>query len=160
MTLILSIFSCEETFISKSLTSTDPNAQILARSSCEDCSTLEYEGCCCGIWLQPLEDEAHISLCGTTDGPNACTGQPNSPCTNFSGGGYSFTLILDDPRKPFCMEQGTSFWVANTHATDTAKVIISCKGHFTNLDTTWLQIPPQTRLYFNVNTDCETEPCP
>src|SRR3989337_4198553 len=109
---------------------------------------------CCGIWLQPNETSAFISICGTTDGLDACTGQPNSPCTNFSGGGYSFMLMTDDPRKPFCMEPGTSMWVANTHHTNIAKIIISCQGHLTNPDTTWLQIPPMTRWYFNVNTDC------
>ena len=148
------ISACE-----KAETHLNTEKSLQARGVCEECPSTQYEGCCCAVFLQPFQTLAEISLCGSTDGVDNCSGDPQtSNCESFSGGGKSFTLTDEMPRMPFCMEQGTAFWIANI-GNSIAHVIITCQNELSNPDTTWLHIPVATRLYFTPNSNCVIGPC-
>lgn len=154
---ILGITSCERTDLQKS--SPNDSGKIIPRAEdCEDCPNVS--DCCCAVWLEDPDQNAFLQLCGTTDGPNSCSGSPICGILSPSGGGQ--TINLDDvniPRANFCMLPGYPFWIYNYHGSDVSNIIISCQAGLTNPDTLHLHIPAGNRFYFETNGSCVLDPC-
>lgn len=152
------INSCEKADIQKSPTVVEDQSPIVFRSDCEECPG--QDECCCGIELDQGDDEAHIRLCGTSDGPDACSGTSICGLISPSGGGYQFDLFDDsNPREGFCMLEGYPFWIYNYSTTDDAYVKITCQGDQANPQIIHIHLGPGERFYYETDPSCELTLC-
>lgn len=131
--------------------------ELTVRSDCPACPG--DEECCCIVWLQPTGTPVTLFFCGTSNGLASCTGSATGNCEAFSGGGLTVMLTSGEPRKPFCVNENSPFYISNTSLANPALIIITCQGDLFPPDTMWLQIPANTTRYIETNTDCEVEPC-
>lgn len=130
--------------------------ELATRSDCPACPG--DEECCCIVWLQPTGTPVNLFFCGTSNGLASCTGSATGNCEAFSGGGLAVSLTTMEPRKPFCVNENSPFYISNT-SLNQALIIITCQGDQFPPDTMWLQIPGGTTRYIETNADCEVAPC-
>ena len=140
------LLACEKTHSFKAVNLTDGFTEIIYRSSCEECPGVDE--CCCGVWVQnALSGYASVSLCGTSDGADGCSGSAVGSCSSFSGGGQSF--VLNPPFTPgkrrFCMNEGDAFWIANTHPSLSMDIYLTCQDDITNAQVLQITIPAGQR---------------
>ena len=140
-------------------TTMKPNDDI-ALSNRGDCDLCPGDDeCCCMVFLQPSGTAVTLAFCGTSNGGSVCVGAATGNCPSFSGGGQTLVLSLDEPRKPFCMDENAPFYIQNTSGTTTALIIITCQADMTPPDTMWLQIPAGGFRYISTNGSCVVDPC-
>jgi hypothetical protein len=158
MSMIITYSACDQSSDAHE-NNLKPNDDVAlsTRGDCDLCPG--GDECCCMVFLQPTGIPITLEFCGTSNGGAVCVGAATGNCPSFLGGGQTLTLTLDDPRKPFCMDENTPFYIKNTTTTDTAKIIITCQADFTPPDTMWLQIPPGQFRYIQTNGNCAVDPC-
>lgn len=158
VTSFISFTSCEDVNDqSNHVVTPNDNIPISTRGNCDLCP--DDDECCCAVWLQPGSTAATVTLCGTSNGAAACIGSGTVNCPSFSGGGQVAVLTTTAPIHPFCLNEGTSFYIRNTGGVP-ANIIVSCQVDITMApDTMWLQIPIGITVYIQGNSSCVLEPC-
>ena len=148
--------SCEQTELHKS--GTNGHRQIEFRGDCDLCPG--EEECCCQVWLFH-DDLAHLEICGTSDGIDACSGDDVCGSGSISGGGKTFDLDeMVNPEEPFCMLEGKGFWIRNTSSTDDADIKLSCQSDWTNPQILTIHLDPLDKFYYETNGSCILTLCP
>ena len=113
-----------------------------------------------GVYLQnPETEDADITLCGTSDGPDNCTGAVFGDCEVNNNGGHTFILDEFNDKERFCMLQGSSFWIKNNSTTLSANIFISCQEDITNPQILQVTIPPNSRYFYDVSGSCSLTLC-
>ncbi len=154
--LFMMSLGCEKADLQKS--TANKAMQIEQRGECEECPG--FTECCCFVELEDGDDDAYVIFCGTSDGPDNCTGAPSCGEASFSGLGETFDLESTGvSRYLFCMYENGGMWIYNYHASDVANIIISCQAELTNPDTVHLHIKPLHKVYYRTNGSCELDPC-
>jgi hypothetical protein len=158
VTSFISFTSCEDVNDqSNHVVTPNDNIPISTRGNCDLCP--DDDECCCAVWLQPGSTAATLTICGTSNGAAACIGSGTVNCPSFSGGGVLATLTSGSPSQPFCLNEGTPFYIRNG-GMSTANIIVSCQVDITMApDTMWLQIPVNATVYIQGNSSCVLEPC-
>lgn len=158
MTSMLLISACERAEIQSALVTKLIDIVIETRSDCQECPDLNE--CCCGVYLQnPETEDADITLCGTSDGPDLCSGATFGDCEVNSGGGHTFMLDEFNDKERFCMLQGSSFWIRNNSTTTSANIYISCQEDITNPQILQVTIPANSRNFYDVSGSCTLMLC-
>ena len=138
------------------------NEQLTSRvvSSCDNCPN--DDDCCCAVWLQDIfNTAASLRFCGTTDGPNSCTGDAVGECPSLSNGGQDISLFpgIGNFRKLFCVAPGSTFWIRNIHPTDDAIIYLSCQYDITNPQVLTITIPAGYTFTYSTNGSCLLSRC-
>lgn len=160
MSSMLFIVACEKAEIHNNEEASSLMQIVEFRSSCQECPGTDE--CCCGVWVQnALSGYAKISLCGTSDGTDGCSGDAIGDCSSFSGGGQSFELAPPTipGKRRFCMNEGDTFWIANTHPTLSMDIYLTCQDDITNAQVLQITIPAGQRWYYEVDNACELTLC-
>lgn len=159
--LTIGFSSCEKNEVKNTEEAAGYIQLIEFRSSCIECPGVDE--CCCGVWVQQtIGGTASIHLCGTSDGSGLCSdNDPPGDCPAISGGGQGpFDLVGPDTgKRRFCMNEGDTFWIANTHPTETMHIYLSCQDDITNGQVLTISIPAGQRWYYEVNNACELTLC-
>lgn len=160
MITMLIIPACENAEIHSGRETQSP---ITSRGDCDDCPDMDQ--CCCYVEIDPNDNNnsATIEICGTdaTGGPT-CTGSAGSCLSTNWNSGYISPVTLTSPTNPrvdFCMELGTAFFIRNTHATDEAKVKVSCQRGQASPQIISLTIAAGVRNIQKADTGCNLTDC-
>ena len=149
------LLGCENTDLQKGIKVETQSIEVRA-DDCEDCPDND---CCCAIELLS-GGSMDLVFCGTTG-----TFVSSSECEfdimgcNLITGYYEYHTITQlDPKFIFCVSPGTGFSVGAT--TGTSSYRVTCQeGEFAPQSEDFNLTGPQ-RVYFNVDGECEVEPCP
>lgn len=154
--LVTILFSCEKTDFQKSLMNDHNN--IGFRNVPDDCNNCPVNDCCCSVVWTSGPSPTTLTFCGTDDpdvSASECEVDDVGVCNDIMGYTVNRTVSSTDPRKAFCMQQNSVFGITGTAG---VHLTITCQ---------YGQINPQSynvvlgtdKAYFNVNGDCELEPC-
>ena len=151
------IYSCEKAEIQKS--SPNDSVQIDYRGDCLDCPA--PNSCCCYIEYVS-GDAGKFSLCGTTSGDALSCEIDPSPCENEIDGlqHTSFDLSSTFPIQHFCVDENTAFQIRRILVPNgTTLVRFGCQRSLLNGQTIYESFTDDEKMVYDVNGDCEMEPC-
>lgn len=157
MTSMLLILACEKAEIQNHTNSTK---SIEARDHCvEECADCPVDDCCCSITLTE-GNNVTVELCGTTDpclSTTACGPSEAGDC-EISGYTISFLLTSGNPTELFCVDKNTAISI-KANAVSAARVTCRVGQSPPQSVTAVFNNPPNDKVYYKINGDCEIADC-
>lgn len=148
---------CEKTEIHKTLNADSNQIEVREVDDCTDCPVAD---CCCSVTLLSGPD-VQLELCGTSS-PTlttmTCGPIGTDLCNDISGYIEIVQIESGDPTGLFCVAKNTPFGIISS--TGAATVRVTCQVGQTNPQSVNITLnTPGAKPYWQVNGDCELEPC-